>query len=349
MQSIFDSLEGFAGKMLVVGGDGRYYNREAIQKVIKIAAANGFGRIVVGSGGILSTPAVSCLIRGRAAYGGIILSASHNPGGPEGDFGIKYNIGNGGPAPEKVTDAIFARTKTIDRLQNRRRARRRPRHDRRDEDRGRRGRHRQSRHRIFGADEDAVRLRGDPRLVRFRLSHAFRRHARGDRPLRARHSRGRARLGRRHSGQRHAPARLWRPSSRPQPHLRQGPLRSHDVAAGARFRRGVRRRRRPQSHYRARHFRHPVRFAGDAGGQCAPRAGLRQGAGGRRPLDADQRRRRPRRRQARRSNATRRRRDGSFSAICSTRASRRSAARKVRAPARITCARRTACGRCCCG
>jgi phosphoglucomutase len=115
VQSIFDSLEGFAGKMLIVGGDGRYYNREAIQKVIKIAAANGFGHVVVGKGGILSTPAVSCLIRGRAAYGGIILSASHNPGGPNGDFGIKYNIGNGGPAPEKATDAVFARTRTIDR------------------------------------------------------------------------------------------------------------------------------------------------------------------------------------------------------------------------------------------
>ncbi|MGD0720902.1 MAG: alpha-D-glucose phosphate-specific phosphoglucomutase [Roseiarcus sp.] len=115
IQSIFDSLEGYAGKTLVVGGDGRYYNREAIQKVIKIAAAAGFGRLVIGKGGILSTPAVSCLIRGRAAYGGVILSASHNPGGPDGDFGVKYNIGNGGPAPEKVTDAVFARTKTIDR------------------------------------------------------------------------------------------------------------------------------------------------------------------------------------------------------------------------------------------
>jgi phosphoglucomutase len=114
VQSIFDSLEGFSGKMLIVGGDGRFYNREAIQKVIKIAAANGFGHVVIGKGGILSTPAVSCLIRGRAAYGGIILSASHNPGGPNGDFGIKYNIGNGGPAPEKVTDAIFARTRTLD-------------------------------------------------------------------------------------------------------------------------------------------------------------------------------------------------------------------------------------------
>ena len=114
VQSIFDSLEGFAGKTLVVGGDGRYYNREAIQKTIRIAAANGFGRIVVGRGGLLSTPAVSALIRSIGAYGGIILSASHNPGGPDGDFGIKYNISNGGPAPEKITDAIYARTRTID-------------------------------------------------------------------------------------------------------------------------------------------------------------------------------------------------------------------------------------------
>jgi len=114
IQSIFDSLEGFQGKTLVVGGDGRYYNREAIQFVAKIAAANGFGRIVIGKGGILSTPAASALIRHIGAFGGIILSASHNPGGPEGDFGVKYNIGAGGPAPEKITDAIFARTKTID-------------------------------------------------------------------------------------------------------------------------------------------------------------------------------------------------------------------------------------------
>jgi phosphoglucomutase len=113
VQSIFDSLEGFSGKTLVIGGDGRYYNREAIQKAIRIALANGFGRIVVGKGGILSTPAVSALIRALGAYGGIILSASHNPGGPDGDFGVKYNIGNGGPAPEKITDAIFAHTRTI--------------------------------------------------------------------------------------------------------------------------------------------------------------------------------------------------------------------------------------------
>jgi phosphoglucomutase len=113
VQSIFDSLEGFAGKTLVIGGDGRYYNREAIQKAIRIALANGFGRVVVGMGGILSTPAVSALIRALGAFGGIILTASHNPGGPDGDFGVKYNIGAGGPAPEKITDAIFAHSKTI--------------------------------------------------------------------------------------------------------------------------------------------------------------------------------------------------------------------------------------------
>ncbi len=113
VQSIFDSLEGFEGKTLVVGGDGRYYNREAIQIILKMAAANGFGRVMVGQSGILSTPAVSCLIRKNQAYGGIVLSASHNPGGPEGDFGIKYNIANGGPAPEKVTEAIYTHTQAI--------------------------------------------------------------------------------------------------------------------------------------------------------------------------------------------------------------------------------------------
>ncbi|HEY1886327.1 MAG TPA: alpha-D-glucose phosphate-specific phosphoglucomutase [Roseiarcus sp.] len=113
IQSIFNSLEGFQGKALVLGGDGRFFNREAIQVVIKIAAANGFGRVVVGKGGILSTPAVSALIRASHAYGGIILSASHNPGGPHGDFGVKYNISAGGPAPETVTEAIFSHSKTI--------------------------------------------------------------------------------------------------------------------------------------------------------------------------------------------------------------------------------------------
>ena len=113
VQSIFDSLEGSKGTALVVGGDGRYYNREAVQIILKMAAANGFGRVLVGRGGILSTPAASCVIRKHGAYGGIVLSASHNPGGPHEDFGIKYNIGNGGPAPEKVTEAMFARSRTI--------------------------------------------------------------------------------------------------------------------------------------------------------------------------------------------------------------------------------------------
>ncbi len=114
IQSVFDVLEGFKGKTLVVGGDGRFYNREVIQKVMKCAAANGFGRIMVGQGGILSPPAASNMIRKYKAFGGLILSASHNPGGPNEDFGIKYNIGNGGPAPEKITEAIFARSKVID-------------------------------------------------------------------------------------------------------------------------------------------------------------------------------------------------------------------------------------------
>lgn len=113
IQSIFDALSGFGDRLLVVGGDGRYYNREVIQKVIAMAAANGFGKVMVGQGGILSTPAASHLIRKYKAFGGIILSASHNPGGPRQDFGIKYNAGNGGPAPEKITDAIYARSKEI--------------------------------------------------------------------------------------------------------------------------------------------------------------------------------------------------------------------------------------------
>ena len=113
VQSIFDSLDGFMGDTLVVGGDGRFYNRQAVQIILKMAAANGWGRVMVGQGGILSTPAASCLIRKYQTFGGIILSASHNPGGPDEDFGIKYNIGAGGPAPEKVTDSIFAKTRHI--------------------------------------------------------------------------------------------------------------------------------------------------------------------------------------------------------------------------------------------
>jgi len=113
VQSIFDSLDGFAGKTLVVGGDGRYGNLQATRTILRMAAANGFGRVLVGRDGLLSTPAASCVIRGHGAFGGIILSASHNPGGPDGDFGIKYNTGNGGPAAEKITDAIFEHSKGI--------------------------------------------------------------------------------------------------------------------------------------------------------------------------------------------------------------------------------------------
>ncbi|MEO0706503.1 MAG: alpha-D-glucose phosphate-specific phosphoglucomutase [Cyanobacteria bacterium J06649_5] len=113
IQATFDSLDDYKGKTLVVGGDGRYFNRPAIQIILKMAAANGIGKTLVGQGGILSTPAASCLIRKYDAIGGIVLSASHNPGGPEGDFGVKYNVSNGGPAPEKITNAIFANTKSI--------------------------------------------------------------------------------------------------------------------------------------------------------------------------------------------------------------------------------------------
>jgi phosphoglucomutase len=113
IQSIFDSLPNHQGVTLILGGDGRFFNRPAIQIVLKMAAANGFGKVVLGLGGILSTPAASCLIRSHRALGGIILSASHNPGGPEGDFGVKYNGSNGGPAPESLTELIYARSREI--------------------------------------------------------------------------------------------------------------------------------------------------------------------------------------------------------------------------------------------
>ncbi len=115
VQSVFDALPGVAGSTLVLGGDGRFFNDVAIQTILRMAAANGVAKVLVGRGGILSTPALSDLIRQRGAFGGLVLSASHNPGGPDGDFGIKYNIGNGGPAPEKLTGAIHQRTLAIDR------------------------------------------------------------------------------------------------------------------------------------------------------------------------------------------------------------------------------------------
>ena len=114
VQSIFDTRTDLKGGSFVLGGDGRYYNRQAIQIIIRMAAANGVARVIVGQGGLLSTPAASCIIRKYQTNGGIILSASHNPGGPDEDFGIKFNTANGGPAPEGITEAIYARTLEID-------------------------------------------------------------------------------------------------------------------------------------------------------------------------------------------------------------------------------------------
>ena len=114
IQSIFDATGGAEGKTYVLGGDGRYFNAEAAQTILKMAAANGAMRVIVGQGALLSTPAASHLIRLNSTDGGIILSASHNPGGLDADFGVKFNGPNGGPASEAVTDAIFARSRKID-------------------------------------------------------------------------------------------------------------------------------------------------------------------------------------------------------------------------------------------
>ena len=115
IQSVFDTLKLEPGATLVLGGDGRFFNREAIAVIISMAEANGMGRLIIGRDGLLSTPAASHLIRLRQAAGGIILTASHNPGGPDGDFGIKFNMANGGQAPEQFTDAVYARSQVIDR------------------------------------------------------------------------------------------------------------------------------------------------------------------------------------------------------------------------------------------
>lgn len=113
LQALFDAVPELNGGTLVLGGDGRFFNREAIQIILRMASANGVAKVLLAKGGILSTPAASHLIRKHAATGGIILSASHNPGGPNGDFGIKFNASNGSPASETVTGAIFERAKTI--------------------------------------------------------------------------------------------------------------------------------------------------------------------------------------------------------------------------------------------
>ncbi|HMA48218.1 MAG TPA: alpha-D-glucose phosphate-specific phosphoglucomutase, partial [Magnetospirillaceae bacterium] len=115
VQSIFDAAPELQGALLIVGGDGRFYNAHAVDIILRMAAANGVGAAIVGQHGLLSTPAVSCLIRKYKAAGGIVLSASHNPGGPDGDFGIKFNIANGGPAPTSVTEAIYKKSQTVSR------------------------------------------------------------------------------------------------------------------------------------------------------------------------------------------------------------------------------------------
>ncbi len=113
VQAIFDGIGGVAGAVLVVGGDGRYFNDRAIQVILRMAAANGAAKVIVGKDGVLSTPAASHLIRKNKTDGGLILSASHNPGGIDADFGLKYNGPNGGPAAESVTDKIYAATQTL--------------------------------------------------------------------------------------------------------------------------------------------------------------------------------------------------------------------------------------------
>lgn len=113
VQSIWTAIDGVQGKTLVLGGDGRYFGDRAAQVILRMAAASGAAKVIVGQGAILSTPAASHMIRLRGADGGIIMSASHNPGGPKADFGVKYNVANGGPAPESVTARMFEATKTI--------------------------------------------------------------------------------------------------------------------------------------------------------------------------------------------------------------------------------------------
>jgi len=113
VQSLFSSLDGLSGSTICLGGDGRYWNKDAIRIISRLAAGNGVKKLLIGQNGILCTPAVSAIIRARELFGGIILTASHNPGGPKDDFGIKYNVSNGGPAPESVTSKIFTNTKTI--------------------------------------------------------------------------------------------------------------------------------------------------------------------------------------------------------------------------------------------
>jgi len=298
IQSIFDALDGFAGKTLVLGGDGRYYNREVIQKVLAIAAANGFGKVMVGQGGILSTPAASAVIRKYKAFGGIILSASHNPGGPKEDFGIKYNAGNGGPAPEKITDAIFAKSKAI------------------------------KEYRIADIAEididrlDAVEAGGmrieviDPvadyaelmeslfdfNALRRLFESGFRMRFDSMHAVTGPYAKE---IFERRLGAAEGTCRNFRPlpdfgGHHPDPNLVHARHLYDEMMGGgcARFRRRLRRRRRPQPHHRQGHLRHAFRFPCPAGRHAKWRR-LQKGPCRHRPLHADQRRGRPRGREAR--------------------------------------------------
>ena len=339
----------YQGQTLVVGGDGRYYNREVVQTVIRMAAANGFGRVLVGQGGLLSTPAASAVIRGRKAFGGIILSASHNPGGPDGDFGIKYNIGNGGPAPEKITDAIFARTRAITEYRTL---------DAPDLDLDRIGTTE-----VGGMTVEVIDPVADYQALMATLFDfdAIRAMFAGGFTMRfdAMHAVTGPYAHAILEGELGAPAGTVVNGTplpdfgghHPDPNLVHA-KELYDLMMSSpapRLRRRLGWRRRPQPDHRPRHLHHPLRQPGHARRQRPPRPGLPGRPQGHRPLDADQRRRRPRRREAGRALLTRPPPAGSSSATCSMPAWPPSAARRVPAPAPTMSARRTGSGRCCSG
>ena len=341
------------GQTLVLGGDGRYLNEHRDpdhpahgRGATASAASSSAGR------GILSTPAASCVISKRAAFGGIILSASHNPGGPDGDFGIKYNAGNGGPAPERITEAVWKKSEAIERYRTLTRGPHRPRRGigmhaaRRRAGRGHRsgGRPRRPDGRRCSTSRRSARCCAAARFrMRFDAMNAVTGpYARRDL---------RRRLG--------APAGSVI-DGRPLPdfggdHPDPNPVYAADADRGdvrrrrARLRRRQRRRRRPQHDRRPPLRRHAERQPRRARRQRPPRARLRRRPQGHRPLDADQPRRRPRRRGARHRLP----RDADRLEVLRQPARRRpgDAVRrgKLRAPAPTTCARRTASGRCCSG
>ena len=213
----------------MIGGDGRYFNREVIQIALKMAAANGFGRVLVGQGGILSTPAASHVIRKNRAFGGIDPVGQPQP--RRADRGLRHQVQHRqrrpGARAHHRGDLRRAR-KEIDEYRIARRARPRPRPDRHAAARRHDGRGDRPGRRLRRADGDALRLRRHPRDVRRRLPHGLRRDARGHRPLRHRDPREPPRRARGHGAQRHAAARLRRPSPRPEPRARQGALRPDD-------------------------------------------------------------------------------------------------------------------------